>query len=122
MNYALFIIQIGLRSLIKKYKSKGVHKENQGITQHDKENVGVYYVNKLKYYPAGVRKEQIIHTNSISYKLHCIKNTIHQYSKSKTRPKCLYVNRQCVCGSKYHSRTTHLKCPCNPRYDDAIES
>lgn len=82
----------------------------------------VYYVNKRKYYPVGVRKENIVHNNLKSYRLSCIKNSLHRYRKSKTRPKCLHVNRQCICGSKYHSRTTHLSCPCNPRYDDAIES
>ena len=39
----------------------------------------------------------------------------------QTRPRELHVNRSCLCGSKYHSLTTHTNCPCNPKYDDAIE-
>lgn len=104
-------------------KGKGVLKENHGITQHVNVSQPPYYVNNIKYYPEGVRKRNSFQNDSTSYRLSCIKHT-HRYrpSKSDTRPKSLYVNRPCICGSKYHSRTTHLMCPCNPRYDDAIES
>ena len=99
------------RSIFEKYHCKGVRKEQSGM--YDRKP---YYnrPHSRKKFGLGVR----IDTKHYTFKRF---SPIYYYRTKKTRPRQLYVNRPCLCGSIYHSLTTHTFCPLNPKYDDAIE-
>ena len=84
-------------------QSKGVKTDNIDDVN---ENIIIFGRNDK---PMGVRKNE----NDV---------TLHHTHNKNQNQISLWVNKPCICGSTYHSKTTHSDCILNVQYDDYVKN
>ena len=88
-----------LTRIKEKHQPQGVRLENN--------DVNVIYIRKGEKRSIGVRKDNVIY------------RTLIEYQEDPFCRNMLYRSRPCLCGSLYHSRTTHSECLLNDQYNDS---
>lgn len=81
-----------------------------------------YYDQYQKWRSRGVKQItefSTVHTRTVNTKGRGVRRNMITSLKKIYVPKQLYVCKPCYCGSRYHTKTSSLSCPLNPRYNDA---
>lgn len=87
-------------------RRKNINKQVGKGVRRDENTLRIHYLTSEKHSGRGVFDEDMI------YK--------YINTNKNTYVNMLFVNRPCVCGSLNHTRTNHMNCLLNPRYNDVI--